>query len=355
MVAAGAALACSSDTGGPQGGTRSYLMGFSDFPPAPDTALLRRLIEMWNSRSDAAIMHIDPPWAALLAGGSADSIVRADVLPLVQGYRSIGKVIAIETDLTNGINRTAEAAALVALGRSITEDTVQKLYESYVVALAAITQPEYLGLASETNLVRAAGPSGVYAAIVQMTNVAAPRVRAVSSARLYVSVQIEVAWGRLVGTSAYVGVAQDRGDFPFIDVLGESSYPYLGGWTDPDQIPDDYFSRPASAPTIPVLISEGGWSSTDVPNVHSTPALQAKWISRVATLAANAHAVAWFQLDFSDINLRAFGHDPNDPQIAPFVYIGLVDTVLTPKPALAVWDSVFALRHAGATARHVTP
>lgn len=337
-----AALACSSDSSGPKGSTRSYFMGFSDFPPAPDTALLRRTIEMWNSRSDAAIMHIDPPWAALLAGGSADSLVRADVLPLVQGYRGIGKTIVIETDVTNGINRTAEAPALVALGRSITEDTVQKLYEIYVVSLASIAQPEYLGLASETNLVRAAGPTGVYTAIVHMTNAAAPRVRAVSAGFLYISVQVEVAWGRLVSTGTYVGVAQDRADFPFIDVLGVSTYPYLGGWTDPGEIPDDYFSRLASAPTMPVLVSEGGWSSADVSTIHSTPALQAKWITRAATLAENAHAVGWFQLDFTDINLRAFGLDPDDPQVSPFAFIGLVDTALAPKPALAAWDGVFS-------------
>jgi hypothetical protein len=349
------AIACASDSSsGPGDRTRSYYMGFSDFPPAPDTMLLRRTIEMWNTRSDAAIMHIDPPWDGLLAGASSDSLVRLEVLPLVQAYRSLGKTVVIETDVTNGIDRTAEAPGLVALGRSLTEDTVQKLYENYVVSVAAIAQPSYLGLASETNLVRAAGPSGVYAAIVRMTNAAAPRIRAVSSSALYVSVQVDLAWGRLIGGNTYVGVAQDRADFPFIDVLGLSSYPYLGGFTDPAQVPDDYFSRLASDPAIPVLISEGGWSSANVGAVHSSPALQAQWIARAATFADNAHAVAWFQLDFADINLAAFGLDPNDPQVAPFAFIGLVDTTLVPKPALATWDSIFVRRRVAAPANFIT-
>ena len=67
--------------------------------------------------------------------------MRLEVLPLVQGYRSLGKVVAIETDVTNGINRTARGAGLVALGRSITEDTVQKLYENYVVSVASSRSP----------------------------------------------------------------------------------------------------------------------------------------------------------------------------------------------------------------------
>ena len=145
-----------------------------------------------------------------------------------------------------------------------------------------------------------------------------------------------------VGGNTYVGVAQDRADFPFMNVLGLSTYPYLGGWTDPSQVPDDYFSRLASDPAIPVLISEGGWSSANIGAIHSSPALQAKWIARAATLAEKAHAVAWFQLDFTDIDLAAFGLDPNDPQVAPFAFIGLVDKTLAPKPALATWDSIFA-------------
>lgn len=76
--------------------------------------------------------------------------------------------------------------------------------------------------------------------------------------------------------------------------------------------------------------------------MHSSPALQRAWIERAETLLDNAKALAWFQLDFTDINLVAFGLPADDPQVAPFVYIGLVDTALTPKPALARWDSVFA-------------
>ena len=77
--------------------------------------------------------------------------------------------------------------------------------------------------------------------------------------------------------------------------------------------------------------------------MHSSPAVQAAWIRRAASLLDAAHAVAWFQLDFTDLDLAAFGLPPDDPQVAPFARIGLVDTALTAKPSLTVWDSVFAL------------
>src|SRR5450432_1771903 len=345
LVTTLALLACGSDSSGPGAKTRTYLMGFSNFPPAPDTALLRRSFELWNARSDAAILHIDPPWESLLDGGDPDAIVTATVLPLTNAYRSVGKRVVIETDVTNGIDRTAESAALVALGRSITEDTVQKLYRRFVVSVARLAAPQYLGLASETNLIRLASSPAVYAAVVRMTNDAASDLHTAGSGiPLYVSVQVDVAWGRLGigGATGFVGVDQDRADFPFMNVLGLSSYPYLAGFTDPSQVPADYFSRLAGTPALRELVTEGGWSSANIGAVHSSPALQAAWIDRAATLLDNAHALAWFQLDFTDINLIAFGLPADDPQVAPFVFIGLVDTVLTPKPALSRWDSVFA-------------
>lgn len=350
-------LACSSDSdnpGGPNGATRTYHMGFSNFPAAPDTMSVRRTLELVLEHGDAAIMHLDVPWAELLAGNDADSLARANVRPLVNFYRASQLLVVIETDVTNGINRTAEAPALVALGRSLTEDTVQKLYESYVVALANETQPLYLGLASETNLIRLAGPPGVYDAIVNMTNAAAPKIHDVSPTSLYVSVQVEVAWGRLGGPNTYVGIDQDLADFPFISALGLSTYPYLGGFAAPSAVPDDYFARLANSAVLPVLVTEGGWSSADIGAIHSSPDLQASWIRRASELLDAARAAAWFQLDITDLNLAAFGFDPNDPQLAPFAKIGLLDTSFVPKPALLAWDSVFALPVGLASGNRVT-
>lgn len=345
VAASAVASACGSDSSGPGSRSRSYLMGFSNFPPAPDTALQRRSVQLWNTRSDAAILHIDPPWESLLAGGDPNVIVSQTILPLTTVYATLGKRVVIETDLTNGVNRTAESPALIALGHSITEDTVQRVYRRYALSIARLAAPAYLGLASETNLIRVASSPAVYAAVVRMTNDAASDIRtAGNQTPLYVSVQVDAAWGRLgvSGPTSFVGIDQDRTDFPFINVLGLSAYPYLAGFTDPSQVPSDYFSRLAGSPALRVLVTEGGWSSANIGAVHSSPALEAAWIDRAATLLDNAHALAWFQLDFTDINLVAFGLPADDPQVAPFVYIGLVDAALAPKPALASWDSVFA-------------
>ncbi|HJP58899.1 MAG TPA: hypothetical protein VJ865_02835, partial [Gemmatimonadaceae bacterium] len=224
--------------------TRSYFMGFSVIPPRPDLKLALRSLDVWTKRADAAITHVDVPWAQLLAGTSPEDALRKDGVDLVKYYRSKRLKLVVTIDVTNGLARESEAAALVAAHRSITEPAVQKLYRNYVRALVEMLRPDYLGLAAETNLIRMAAPRPVYDAVVRMTNDAAADVRRTRNATvlpLYASIQVETAWGRLTRQAGggFVGIAQDLRDFPFNNVLALSSYPYLGGFKDPREIPLD--------------------------------------------------------------------------------------------------------------------
>jgi hypothetical protein len=341
----GGLAGCGGDDGAAAPG-RSFRMGFSAFPPSPDLARALEAMDLWLGRADAAIIHESPPWAALLAGQPADSLAHVLFDQVVGVYRARGLRLVYTIDVTNPIDRTTEAEALTAAGRSITEPAVQQLYRAWAVEVARVVQPDYLGLAAETNLIRIAAARPVYDAVVAMTNAAAGDVlRARPSQPLYVSVQVETAWGRLQGGNQYVGIATDLQDFPFVTVLGLSSYPYLGGFAEPADLPDDWYRRlgeRAGRSPLPLLVTEGGWTSASVGTVVSTPEKQARWMRRQSALLDAAGAVYLFQLQFTDLDLAAFGY-ADDPRLIPFARTGLVDTVLTPKPALAAWDSVFAL------------
>jgi hypothetical protein len=146
-------------------------------------------------------------------------------------------------------------------------------------------------------------PRAVYDAVVASANAAAARPRAAGfTAPLYVSVQVEVAWGRPSG--AFVGIDADRQDFPFATALGLSTYPFLGGFAEPEQVPSDYFSR-VNAARLPLLVVEGGWTSAGA--FGSTPDRQARWIRRQFELAEQAQARHVFQLLFTDLDEAAFG------------------------------------------------
>ena len=326
--------------------TRSYFMGFSIIPPKPDLNVALKSLGIWSKRADAAIMHMDVPWALLLAGTSPEDALRKDGVDLEHYYRSKHMKLVVTLDVTNGLGRESEAPGLVAAHRSITEPAVQRVYRNYVRAVVEMLHPDYLGLAAETNLIRAIAPRSLYDAVVRMTNDAAKEVRRSRSAAalpLYVSVQVETAWGRLP-QRAFVGIEQDLRDFPFINLLGLSSYPYLGGFKDPQDIPIDYYSRVKGAHALPVMVVEGGWASASVRGTFSSSAeMQARYIARQAELLEAAKAIGVFQLSFADLDLGSFPKP--QPAILPlFVTIGLVDSDLKPKPALATWDKIFARR-----------
>ena len=108
-------------------GTRSYFMGFSVVPPKPDIGIAVKSLDIWSKRADAAIMHLDVPWAQLLAGASAADALRKDGVDLERYYRSKHLRLVVTIDVTNGLAREREAAALVAAHRSITEPAVQRV------------------------------------------------------------------------------------------------------------------------------------------------------------------------------------------------------------------------------------
>ncbi|MFN2635435.1 MAG: hypothetical protein ABR585_00190 [Gemmatimonadaceae bacterium] len=316
-------------------------------PPKPDLKIAVRSLGIWSSRADAAIMHLDVPWTLLLAGTSPEDALRKDGVDLEHYYRSKNLKLVVTIDVTNGLDRASEAKDLVGARRSITEPAVQQLYRGYVRALVRMLHPDYLGLAAETNLVRAIAPRSIYDAVVRMTSDAATDIRRdhpPSKLPLYVSVQVETVWGKLGKQGTFIGIDQDLRDFPFINVLGLSSYPYLGGFTDPNRIPLDYYSRIKGGRTIPVMVVEGGWPSASVRGAFASSAeMQARYIDRQAEILENVKALAVFQLSFTDLDLGSFPKPM--PTILPlFATLGLVDANLRPKPALARWDRIFARR-----------
>ena len=333
----------STAPGASHGAPRTFRMGFSAI--GPDSTLQSTLaaLDAWSRRADAAIMHVSAPYKALLSGTSASTYVSTVNVPLANYYRAKNMVIVVTVDVTNGLDRSAEDPDLVAMHRSVTEPAVQQVYRQYVQQLVTQIHPEYLGLAAESNLIRGLSPAPVYAAVVQMANAAAADVRALGGAqpRLYVSVQGDEGWGRLLHNNAYQGVETDFRDFPFMEAVAISSYPYFV-FPDPDQVPLDYYTRLTNGRTLPVLVVEGGWTSGAVGTVQSSPTLQARYIRRQERLLDSARAVAVFQLTYADLNLSALPPQPTGSILPLFAQLGLVDIQLFAKPALAAYDSVFA-------------
>jgi hypothetical protein len=358
LVALSLAAGCSKSgptAPSPAEPARSWFMGFSALPPRPDQAVVLQSLDLWTRRADAAIAHEDVPWDSLLAGVPPERLVARDVLPLVQYYRGRHMTVTYEIELTNGLDRSAESPALVAAGRSIAEAEVRSLARRWAATVDSMVAPDCIGLGSETNLVRLAAPPALYANLVALSGSIADTL-ATMHARMhrahdsvpYTSVQVEATWGFNGGHYVYMGIARDLADFPFGGVLGLSSYPYLiSGWTEPESIPTNYYAQIAAEARRPVMVVEGGWTSASLYGyAESTPQKQARYIRTQARLLTAAHALGWYQLEFADLDLAAWPPQPPGSILPLFASLGLVDANLAAKPALAPWDSVFALHRA---------
>lgn len=325
--------------------TRTYKMGFQNSAPRfDDFDLFLAALNIWTPRADAAMITTEVPWDELLAGTSTVDFVVNNYKGLVEYYRQKNFELWVYIDPQNGLDRTSDAVDLVAAGRSITEPEIQQIYRRFAFVMDSVLKPEHLGLALETNLIRSASSPEMYNAIVTAANQSAIEIRAVNpTVKLSISIQVDHAWGKL-GNGPYAGIEQDFTDFPFMDELGLSSYPYFG-FDDPNDIPVNYYSKLIEGKSIPVFISEGGWTSESVTTPErsfvSSTALQQKFLERQALLLDKVKATAWLNLVFSDIDLANLPGDVPD-NIGYFAYLGFVDLELEPKPSLTTWDKIFA-------------
>ena len=319
--------------------TRTWAMGFGFIPPRPTVKDVLKGINIWSQRAEYAAIHEELPWKDLLSGMSPDAILDRDKVKLVEYMRGKGLKLFFMADPNDGLSRGEEAPQLRALKRSITEPEVQKVFRAYVLAVDKKLKPEIIGLMAETNLVRSMASPAVYAAAVRMANdTAAELKKSGSHATLMTSVQVDTAWGKLATNGPYGGIEKDFADFPFMQMLGYSTYPYFA-FAKPEDIPDNYFSKLLNGRAMPVMITEGGWTSASIATIHSSKELQARYVTRMAQLADSVKARCWVQLLFADIDLSSFPKP--QPEILPlFTGIGLVDADFKPKPALQVWDQL---------------
>lgn len=323
---------------------RTFRMGFQNSAPRFDNFdMYIQSLNTWTTRADAAMITTEVPWQKIFNGTDIVTFVTSNYRDLVTYYRGKGYKLWVYIDPQNGLDRTSDARELVAAGKSIADTDVQNIYRRFVFVMDSVLAPEHLGLALETNLIRAAAPAAIYNGVKQAASLAAQDIRLVNpNVKLSVSIQAEHAWGKLAG-GPYQGIAVDFADFPFMEELGISSYAYLG-FDSPEEIPTDYYSRLIEGKDISAFVSEGGWTSesvtTDTRTFISSPEIQRRYFLRHAQLLSGISATAYFQLTFTDIDLN---HLPGDapPNITYFAYLGLVDKSFQPKPALEIWDEIF--------------
>lgn len=316
-------------------------MGFSRVPPRFDVPTQLQCLDAMRGRAEYVLMQEALPWAELLAGVPAAALVARDLAPLAGYARALGLDIVYIPEVTDGLNRGREPAALLATGRSLAEAPVRQVFCDYVLAAAQALNPTTLGLAAETNAVRLLAPPALYANVVQAVQQCAAGLRnAGHSGELMITVQVEVAWGLMPGQQGFEGISADLQDFPATQLLGLSSYPYFA-FAQPEDVPLNYYSSLVSTTPAPVMVVEGGWPSRSAGARPTSLDMQARYLSRQAELLNQVAARGLTQLMLADLDLGTWPGE-QAAGLDSFASLGVMDSAFGAKPALAVWDSLRA-------------
>lgn len=320
---------------------RTYRMGWFVNAPRPDTVTFVATMDSAATLSEVALIQEPVPWARLFAGESLEDLA-AEKADLAGFLRALGLDVALLIDPLDGLDRTAEVPELVAAGRTLLEPDIRALHQSWVLELVGRVQPIWTGLASEINTLGQHGDSALYRVLVEMVGDLAPRVRQQSpGTEVFVTFQVEDAHGLLIpGDGPGFGLV---GDFEgALDFLGLSSYPVFV-FPMPADIPDTHLRAFRSVTTLPLALMEGGWGSASHGAVTTDPAEQAAFVRRYETLLDDVAARAFILLTFADLDVETFPVPPDRLEILrAFASMGVVDSDLNPKAALAAWEAVRA-------------
>ena len=308
LVVAAVVVGCGGSeapTSGPEPPTaepRTYRMGWATIPPRPSDALFVATAESVAAVSEVVLVQEPVPWPQLLAGEPMETLL-AEKGELADFYRGLGLELVWLVDPLDGLDRRRETPELVAAGRSLREPEIRALHREWVWRLAERTRPGWFGLASEINTLAARGDLELWTVVRDLVNGLAPEVRQTApGARVFVSFQVD----------------------------------------DPSQIPDDYFARFDEAADVPLALVEGGWASESSDVFEATPEEQGPFFRRTEELLDGVEAVLWAFLIYADLDLASLGLPPDRAEaLGRFARMGVVDTALAPKPAHAVWTSIF--------------
>jgi hypothetical protein len=316
-------------------------MGFGTIPPRATLESLIETIEQIAERGEILLVQQEVPWAPLLDGTQTMEEAVEEREGLADFAQGLGLDVVFLLDPLDGLDRRKEPPDLVARGRSIVEPEIRAMHDAWALEMARVFRPEWYGLASEVNTLADLGDPALHAAVRDMINDLAPRVKAASpGTRTFVSFQADQAYG-LPGYPRTIDHFALIDDYA-VDGLGLSTYPVFV-LDDPSELPADFFARFDQATDRPLLLVEGGWSSSVAGGTNGTPAEQADFYRRIATLLDGVGAEMWAFLLYTDLDVASYGLPPDRAAgLANFSRMGIVDVDFNPKPAAAVWDSIRA-------------
>jgi len=325
------------------------IYGFFPSPPKADLVSVISHYKDLGQYGDFVLFQQNVPWEDFLSSVDGESKSRSDLAGQVKLGVDNGLDYIFVVDALNGLNRREFKGLPAGWEASFANPDVRAAYTNYTLWVVRTFHPHYLGLASEINTYMDAYPDDAEN-FVSLYHEIYAKIKAESpQTQVFVTFQ----WDDLnnmfpqpeEGNRQKLNPnwSQVEAFEPNLDLIGLSSYPYFV-FPSAKDIPADYYSRILEKTNKPIAITEGGWTSRDIGNVHATPEDQVEYLNAIHDQLGSRLAF-WVYLILNDFDLESYskafkdqGASANDlDALGMFASLGLRENDGAPKPALEVW------------------
>lgn len=352
-------LTCSCG-GGSNGHTRSFALGFTDFPHANSAAAVLAAWSVIGSDADMASVHFDDgvPWPEALSGSpyNANYVVglNAKAAAIPPGHLTYLSVtpISFPRDSLAAYRGTTGSMPLPSPWDTYSFDhpDVIDAYINHCEYLIDTFDPDFMTYTIEANLLADIAPSLWPPFVTLAGNVYPALKKSHPDLPLITTLQADFFHAASSTQAAYIAQI-----LPYTDFIAVSTYAFTNGYT-PDTLPADWFSALADlAPGKPFAVGETSWPAETLTDPYPVdiPANeqdQADYVSRLLSDAGDLDAVfvSWFfTRDFDDFWESYFQYQPEAPLVRIWKDTGLYDGQGNPRPSLTVWKKYLARRRVG--------
>jgi hypothetical protein len=350
-LAALSLLSSCSVVGPDNGPTRTFAMGFTDFPYALTTQAIYDTWDTVRSDGDLIVLHFDGgvPWQEALDGTPYSSDFESDLAFTQSQLTSFHVIYVAVTPIS------ASRSGLARYRGDTTNEPLPSPWNTYdfddpevVTAFTAYCEdmidrfdPDYFAYGIEANMLARLAPEKWSAFVTLAAEVYANLKAGHPDLPVFLTFQADTYHGSPGSQSAAIDDV-----LPWTDLIAVSGYPFTAPLADPAFLRSDYFSALAAlAPAKPFAVSETAWPAEPVgpPAWYSVAAdeeSQLAYLERVIEDcdALDARFLVWFfARDFDDAWASDFQYLPDAAVMRFWRDTGLLSGSGAARQALGLW------------------
>lgn len=343
-------LSCADGGGG--GETRTFALGFTDFPHAWTQAAVDAAWSVIENDADMASVHFDDgvPWPEALSGSPYNSIFQAE-LAAKAGSVPAGHLTYLSVTPMNFMRDNLAAYRgstggmdLPAPWDSYTFDhpDVITAFINHCENMIGYFDPDFMTYTIEANMLASTVPSSWPSYVAFAESVYTALKASHPDLPLITTLQADYIHAETTTQSTLIAQI-----LPYTDYIAMSSYAFVNYYT-PETLPEDWFTAIAAlAPEKPFAVGETSWPAENLSAPYPTtiPATeqdQADYVLRLLAEAKDLDAVFvnwFFTRDFDELWESDFQYLPYPDNAIVRIWrdTGLYDGTGVPRTGLFTW------------------